>query len=38
MFESSSHGLNIADAGIALSDAGSITTTNPEFIQVVLPS
>lgn len=37
MFESTSHGLNIADTGIALSDAGSIITTNPEFIQVFCP-
>ena len=35
--ESTSHGLNIAAAGIELADGDNIITTNLEFIQVALP-
>lgn len=35
--ESTSHGLNIAAAGIQLADGDNIITTNLEFIQVALP-
>ncbi len=35
--ESTSHGLNIAAAGIELNDGDNIITTNLEFIQVALP-
>ncbi len=37
LVESTSHGLNIAAAGIPLEDGDSIITTNLEFIQVALP-
>ena len=37
LVESTSHGLNIAAAGIELNDGDSIITTNLEFIQVALP-
>ncbi len=37
LIESTSHGLNIAAAGIELNDGDSIITTNLEFIQVALP-
>jgi len=37
LVESTSHGLNIAAAGIELKDGDSIITTNLEFIQVALP-
>ncbi len=35
--ESTTHGLNIAAAGIPLTDGDNIITTNLEFIQVALP-
>lgn len=37
LVESTSHGLNIAAAGIELNEGDSIITTNLEFIQVALP-
>jgi selenocysteine lyase/cysteine desulfurase len=37
LVESTTHGLNIAAAGIELKDGDNIITTNLEFIQVALP-